>query len=279
MYTGDAVGSDSFWIEMGKKYGLGTVSAYKASTMNRLNDAQREETENAYQQAARDLNRPVLPADTYRGRIVRRNYLQAKGADSVFAIGKIVKPGEMDNGYKNDSEIEVVSGGTGYAVQMAINLGKPVYVFDQQAGKWFTHDGSKFVETDTPTLTPNFAGIGSRQLNRKGVDAIVEVYDKTFEKLSEENAQGTPITEAEFNEMVENGEITYTDENGELCAEQGLTTTVKGTKWKIAKDFRGHPKHTQGGVDITLSKSGVTMRRGGKDIKAKFGLIIANKEL
>ena len=71
-------------------------------------------------------------------------------------------------------------------------------------------------------------------------------------------------------------EITYTDEEGNPCAKMGLTNTVKGADWKIVKDFKGQPKHSNGGVDITISDKGVTMRRGGKDIKAKHGLLIPN---
>ena len=80
---------------------------------------------------------------------------------------------------------------------------------------------------------------------------------------------------AGFNTIDEN-EITYTDEEGNPCAKMGLTNTVKGTDWKIVKDFKGQPKHSNGGVDITISDKGVTMRRGGKDIKAKYGLLIIN---
>ena len=75
---------------------------------------------------------------------------------------------------------------------------------------------------------------------------------------------------------INESEITYTDEEGNPCAKMGLTNTVKGTGWKIVKDFKGKPKHSYGGVDITISDKGVSMRRGGKDIKAKYGLLIPN---
>ena len=74
-------------------------------------------------------------------------------------------------------------------------------------------------------------------------------------------------------------EITYTDEEGNPCAKMGLTNTVKGTDWKIVKDFKGKPKHSNGGVDITISDKGVSMRRGGKDIKAQYGLLIPAQNL
>ena len=75
---------------------------------------------------------------------------------------------------------------------------------------------------------------------------------------------------------INESEITYTDEEGNPCAKFGLTNTTSGTGWKIVKDFKGQPKHSQGGVDISISDKGVSMRRGGKDIKAKYGLLIPN---
>ena len=90
------------------------------------------------------------------------------------------------------------------------------------------------------------------------------------EKLIENNVDNI------IQKLIDSGEITYTDENGKPCAKIGLTNTTKGTDWKIVKDFKGQPKHSQGGVDITISDKGVSMRRGGKDIKAKYGLLILN---
>ena len=69
-------------------------------------------------------------------------------------------------------------------------------------------------------------------------------------------------------------EITYTDEEGNPCAKTGLTNSTKGSGWKIVKDFKGQPTHSQGGVDITISGKNISMRKGGKDIKAAHGLLI-----
>jgi hypothetical protein len=35
-------------------------------------------------------------------------------------------------------------------------------------------------EIGTPTLTPNFAGIGTRNINQNGIEAIRDVYENTF---------------------------------------------------------------------------------------------------
>jgi hypothetical protein len=76
--------------------------------------------------------------------------------------------------------------------------------------------------------------------------------------------------------LIQSGDIQFLNENNEPCAKFGMTNTVKGTNWQLVKDFKGSPKHSQGGVDITVSSAGINMRRGGKDIKAAHGLLMLN---
>lgn len=49
-------------------------------------------------------------------------------------------------------------------------LGEPMY-----GSIW-----NKFWQYETPTLTESFAGIGSRLLTPQGIQAIKDVYKKTF---------------------------------------------------------------------------------------------------
>lgn len=63
---------------------------------------------------------------------------------------------------------------------MAIDVNKPVYVFDQERNKWYTKLDEDWIEIGTPTLTPNFAGIGTRNINQNGIKAIRDVYENTF---------------------------------------------------------------------------------------------------
>lgn len=46
--------------------------------------------------------------------------------------------------------------------------------------KWYTNIDKNWVEIGTPTLTPNFAGIGTRNINQNGIKAIRDVYENTF---------------------------------------------------------------------------------------------------
>jgi len=180
-HSGGAKGGDTIWENIGKEYGLGKQINYRPEDLKSFTKEQIQEVENAYQQAVKDLGRKPLAANTFAGGLVRRDYLQAKAADSIFAISTIVQPGQKDSkGYTNKTNKATVAGGTGYAVQMAINLGKPVYVFDQNTNKWFTWNNNTFVETNTPTLTKKFAGIGTREINEAGKQAIRNVYTNTF---------------------------------------------------------------------------------------------------
>ena len=64
--------------------------------------------------------------------LLARNWCQVKYSKQVIAIGHILNPGEKSaKGYRCNSKYQSVDGGTGYAVQMAIDNLKEVYVFDQ----------------------------------------------------------------------------------------------------------------------------------------------------
>ena len=104
--------------------------------------------------------------------LLARNWCQVKNCDEVFAVGHI----------KNG----IVDGGTGWAVQMAIDAGKTVNLYDQYRKEWLIHDtdGWRFLES-APTLTKNFAGIGTRNINSYGKAAIDEVYRNTFDGVIE----------------------------------------------------------------------------------------------
>lgn len=104
--------------------------------------------------------------------VISQNYSnetksQVQNSDAIFAVG------HLKNG--------VVEGSTGQTVQMAINDNKPIYVYDQIRKQWFANlNGSWQVFSGIPKLTKNFSGIGTRELNNDGKDAIKQVYENTF---------------------------------------------------------------------------------------------------
>ena len=115
-----------------------------------------------------ELANDILKRKNYKRYInlLARNWCQVKYSDCVYAISEI----------KNN----IVVGGTGWGVAMAINENKPVYVFCQKKDKWYFWNDGKFEFCLTPTLTKHFAGIGSRKIKENGKKYIKNSYLKTF---------------------------------------------------------------------------------------------------
>lgn len=64
----------------------------------------------------------------------------------------------------------------------SIDEKKPVFVFNQYDSTWLLWDYSMKAFREyrkTPTLTRNFAGIGTRNLQANGLQAIIDCYTET----------------------------------------------------------------------------------------------------
>lgn len=112
--------------------------------------------------ANKTLKRNIYRISPYVKNLLSRNWYQVKYSDAIFAVANL----DGDN---------KVSGGTGWCCAMAIDNKKPVYVFDSNFNSWFKYNydmGIFEIYKNIPKLTKNFAGVGSREINDKGVDAI-----------------------------------------------------------------------------------------------------------
>lgn len=177
-HSGGAIGADTFFEEIGELYGVQTMAySYKTSYHNSKNKVEISEIDflegvEKVEFAQKTLNRKKF--QKYLN-LLSRNWQQIKNANQVFAVSKII--------FK--SGVECVSGGTGWAIQMAIDNQKEVFVFDQEQNAWFkwSYAKSKFcVLKNTPKITKiNFAGIGARKINENGINAIEELYKLSFE--------------------------------------------------------------------------------------------------
>lgn len=115
--------------------------------------------------------------------LLARNWAQVKYSRQVFAVSTIVSPGGSEpKGRVSKARKEVVAGGTGYAVEMAISHCREVYVFDQCKECWFrwSYSSESFVRSPGPVINQPFAGIGTRELNEAGLAAISELFDRSF---------------------------------------------------------------------------------------------------
>ena len=186
-YSGAATGSDKAWEEAATKAGI-KVKNYTVNNWDKLSNEEKERLDKEYQEVVNTLGRKVLDINSYSGKLVRRDMLQADKADAIFAIGKVAS-----NGY--------VDGGTGYATTRGIIRGIPVYLFDQSDSTWKVWDKeqSKFIPTIQPSLTKNAAVVGTRKLQDNGKEAINSIFttkpqqehrvEETTENKTMEDAQ------------------------------------------------------------------------------------------
>jgi hypothetical protein len=178
-HSGGCEGADMAWETVGLEYKIKTISySFYGHTQyggnpyimssNELNEGWK-----ACEIASETLQRPLERArSTYVRKLICRNWFQVKHSDSIYAIGMLEK-----------GKDHLVNGGTGWAVQMAIDNKKSVYLFEQDMNTWliFDYSQAKFIRYNgTPILTNDFAGIGTRNINDKGLQAIVDVYKETF---------------------------------------------------------------------------------------------------
>ena len=189
-HSGGAKGSDSAWDFIGRKYDITDHRHYWHRGLPKpplgnveLTDEQIEEGWVKVLLANKKLKRKP---DAYKS-LLARNWFQVKNADAVFAIGSIVINKGSHTSHTSFVSLlcenipNEVAGGTGWAVQMAIDAEKPVFVFDQDRNIWLQWKKFHFGPCTLPKLTQNYAGIGTRNINDDGKKAIEEIY-KTKEK-------------------------------------------------------------------------------------------------
>ena len=96
--------------------------------------------------ANKTLKRRIPNINNYNGKFLKRNVFIVLNAEVLFAITYL----------RQNRAI----GGTAWGVQLAIDLGKPVYVFDLGFNQWKEYRGGRFVPCPTPKLAKEFASIG-----------------------------------------------------------------------------------------------------------------------
>lgn len=256
LYSGGAEGSDTMWGEIGAEYGLGTINHYYHGQKSKYNapNGNVAISQEDYEEGRVEVAKAAKVMYNYPHKAMRdprliRNWSQVKYADAIFAIGNLITEGTKfsesgHNGKTDDrvAAVDQVAGGTGYAVTMATLHNKPVYVFNQRewkhkdgtvaykANTWYYYDyqaGTFWEYGDIPTLTKNFAGIGtSKQLSDAGIQAIRDAYEKTFGK-PESKPQATSSSQSDTADRVQISSSiqTVTDDKGNEVGKVVATPT------------------------------------------------------
>ena len=188
VYTGGAKGTDDLAERLGKQFGMQVevlvppnhprATFITPSTVEVLMLANPH-----LHQAAEKLGKQ-MPSHFYTLPLLQRNYQIAKKAHTIYAFGIL----EQDK--------KRVKGGTGWTVQLAMDQGKPVYLFDIPSQSWYRSDhyhqvnenattlvtGSQFVPwgPKKPTLHQSSAIVGSRDVDEKTRAEIEALFNRTF---------------------------------------------------------------------------------------------------
>lgn len=175
-HSGGCPGADIEWEREGEKYGVKPIAysfpghVHEGKNPKILTVSELNEGWDHVLIADKTLKKNVENlSSTYAKSLLCRNWFQVKNADIILAIAKSMTP-------------TTVEGGTGWAVQMAIDEQKQIFVFDQEQNYWleFIWTFHVFARTFDPLITKNFAGIGTRNINDAGREAIKKVYHESI---------------------------------------------------------------------------------------------------
>lgn len=259
MHSGGAYGADTAWDFYARNAGVKQINHYRDQGNQVLSSSLNKRGVKAtvlskeQMEYARRRERELLGKyydNTLQGNLQVRNFYQVASSDGVFAIASM-------NSVKNG-----VSGGTNTAVQLGISLNKPTHVFDLNSEKWYKYnpESKMFEEESTPVLTKNFAGVGTRDIQKYNVykdgkwvereqyvgddkskvalKAIEDVFNKTQAELS--NVETS--TDQKENEELRKSSINQndTDQFG-TTSEQASTLNSNKTILTNAEILALHP--------------------------------------
>lgn len=214
LHSGGAIGADFAWGNIGASYGVSGKHYFDATDTREgkqppygntpITAEDRTLGERKAFHAGKTMGRLSSRAQKVADPLLIRDWNQVKNSDMVVAIAqKFDMPGDKFSNKSDDERVALVpqvSGGTGWAVQMAISEGKPVFVFNQADGKWYMNFMGVWKYAEAPILSNNFAGIGTRGINAAGEAAIRECYEKTVASINSQSVRPTieeTITQAE----------------------------------------------------------------------------------
>ena len=188
MLSGGSEGAQQTWALQAQKKGIPTIhytfskheKTIKSSTPGFRRTLSKSELQNAdssIRTANLTLKRPIEDMTEYVLNLQRRNAYQINNSEAVYAIGEFAPPSA------NHPPSTRVKGGTGWGVQMGIDKGKSVYLYEQSQGKWFKWNkaADRFTTIKEPPKPPSrWTGLGVRKINQRGSEAISSFLNKHF---------------------------------------------------------------------------------------------------
>ncbi len=176
LHSGGAEGAEECFGTGAERYGLGerTYSfAGRQTARSRglvlLSEEELKEGEVSSRYLTATMKRHYRQEEEFR-KILQSIWHQVNPAGEVFAVGRIQANG-------------TVKGGTGWAVELAKHLSKPVWVYDLEQNTWLRFQAQTWQAVPPPVISRSlFVGTGTRKLSDAGRKAIDDLFARSFGK-------------------------------------------------------------------------------------------------
>ncbi|PLX46534.1 MAG: hypothetical protein C0609_00415 [Deltaproteobacteria bacterium] len=174
LYSGGARGAEAAFGENAAKFGVSEVNyTFDGHHIERtahtvtLTDAELSKGDVTMNEVSSRIGRDYSKSPWMR-RILQSIWHQINGGFQVFIIGSINSDG-------------TVKGGTGWAAELGKMFNRPLYVFDQEKGDWFTWKNDTWSHEVPVISARTFCGTGTRNLTAAGEKAIEELFSRSFD--------------------------------------------------------------------------------------------------
>ena len=177
LFSGAAPGAEAAFGECAERYGIEEVNfTFDGHTEARrrgiraLNHEELQAGDVSLEYVSRLMHRRYTDAPTIR-KILQTIWYQVNSGQEIYVIGTVLEDG-------------TVQGGTGWGAEFAKLCNKPLFVFDQDQGIWFSWSGSEWQRrggSKAPTIGhAHFTGTGTRTLQDNGRKAIEDLFKRSF---------------------------------------------------------------------------------------------------
>ena len=193
IYSGGALGSDSVAEFAARELGMNVEIKIppghpRARSVSPLTPQELDEANPYVERAAQMLHRSLYqhPTNTFKTNLLKRNFHIVREAEAVYAFGR----------FQSTTDLQMLKGGTGWTVQLAIELCKEtgrapmIFVYDTYHQSWF--ECVRQFDTDTfvfqrlykkPYLMSQSAVVGSREIEDTTGKEIFALFERTADRV------------------------------------------------------------------------------------------------
>lgn len=174
LYSGGANGAEAEFGAQAQRHGIEeinfTFEGHKIARDRGVRVLSREELlkgDVSLAYVSKLMHRSFTDAPLIR-KVLQTIWYQVNSGQEIYVIGWIQEDG-------------TVRGGTGWGAEFAKLCNKPIFVFDQEKGRWFTWKEDRWADAGEPAIRhAHFAGTGTRFLEENGRRAIAGLFERSF---------------------------------------------------------------------------------------------------